>query len=361
MLHGHGGEIYAIAREMGISPDSLSDFSSNVSPLPLPSGLAELLAESIPQIRHLPEVDSLGIRAALAERFCMRPENFLVSGGTTEWIYSLPQVFDVSEAVIPLPTYADYMDAAANAGVPVKKVKVWPPPANADTVLEALSKATAGSTDTRSMVFLCNPNNPTGLFIEPDRIAEAASAGTNVIWVVDESYTPFIAKDRESSMLSRPLPPNCLVLRSFSKIFGIPGLRLGYAAANRDMIKTLSRAARPWQVSRLAQTAGEWLAKDTKYEAAVREFCQREKKFFLNSLKNSPLLEYIPGTTHFMLFRLRGNTKAVTLCLHLRQKRLLVRNCENFQGLNDGEYVRISLRSREENMRLLSELRDFQA
>ncbi len=356
MLHGHGGEIYSIARKTGLPADSLSDFSSNVSPLPLPSGLDSLLSESIQQIRHLPEVDSYGVRVALSKRFRMLPENFLISGGTTEWIYTLPGIFNPESVIIPVPTYADYADAAAGAGIPVKHVNLLNRNTHTETgsFLQALSEAAKTN---RCMVFFCNPNNPTGTFIKPEKIATAVRANSDAIWVIDESYAPFIDQDNKSSMLTAPLPKNCVVLRSFSKIFGIPGLRLGYAAAHNETIPALSSAARPWQVNRLAQIAGEWLAQDTSYEAAVRKFCHREKEFFLSSLKESAVLEAVPGNTHFMLFRLKGNFTARELCALLMEKGLIIRDCHNFHGLGPDEYVRISLRSHKENLKLLQALK----
>ncbi len=358
MLHGHGGEIYSIARKTGMHVDALLDFSSNVNPLPLPDGLEQLLSDSIRQIRHLPEVDSHGVRLALARRFGLEPDQFFIAGGTTEWIYALPLVFRPGMIVIPVPTYADYIDAAACAGTSTILVDAWREgdPGAAERILSTVLRTVSGSGNEGSMVFLCNPNNPTGTFIQPDDIARAASLAPDTLWVIDESYAPFIAPDQESSLLYRPLPSNCVVLRSFSKIFGIPGLRLGYLTCSGDLSQRLVSWARPWQVNRLAQIAGEWLVDQTGYQQEVREFCMSEKQWFLQALSRGSLMRYVPGDTHFMLFRLRAGVSTSWLCSRLAARGILVRNCSNFKGLENGQYVRMSPRGHEENQRLAREI-----
>lgn len=358
MLHGHGGEIYAIARKTGMHVDTLLDFSSNVSPLPLPAGLEQLLSDCIQQIGHLPEVDSHGVRLALARRFGLEPGQFFIAGGTTEWIYALPLVFRPGRIVIPVPTYADYIDAAACAGTRPLLVDTWHEgdPDDAERILSAVLRAVSVSCDEGSMVFLCNPNNPTGTFIPPDHIDRAARRASDTLWVIDESYAPFIGPDQESSLLCRPLPPNCVVLRSFSKIFGIPGLRLGYLVSPGGLSQRLASWARPWQVNRLAQIAGEWLVDQTGYQQEVREFCIFEKQWFLQTLAGGELLKYVHGDTHFMLFRLRAGVSSSWLCNRLADRGILIRNCSNFIGLKNGQYVRISPRGHEENQRLAREI-----
>ncbi len=339
---------------MGVAPEALLDFSSNTNPLPLSREFQQVLTENIRQITRLPEVDSAGVRRALAQRFHMDPAQFLVSGGTTHWIYALPRVFRPRRVLIPVPTYADYYDAASQARIPVITIKGWKDgsPVSLEHVLHYASDATAPG----DMVFICNPNNPTGTFASPDIVAETVQKHPETIWIIDESYAPFVAEDQKSSLLSGPLPSNCLVLRSFSKIYGIPGLRLGYAAGNRKTVKELETCMEPWQVNRLAQLAGEWLARERGDEAHIRKFCQKEKKNFLKALSGLSCVEYMPGHTHFMLFRLHCGMTAEELCRRLLQKRILIRNCSNFYGFDNGPYVRISPGTSEENQILAREL-----
>ena len=354
MLHGHGGDIYSLARELRRSPDSILDFSSNISPLPLPQDLKGLLISHLEEIRCLPEVDSLGLREALAEKFGLSPEQFLVGAGSTDWIYSLPRTLGPDKVVIPLPTYSDYADAARSASCPIETLGPWPhadPEANAE-ILESLSRAAHGHT----LFYLCNPNNPTGRFISTEELREVISCCREAIWVVDESYAPFVAPDRESSLISEDLPPNLVVLRSFSKIYRIPGLRLGYAVARAGLIEALASGARPWAVTRLAQIAGEYLVDQIEYQEEVRAYCRKERGRLLSNLAEFPLLRPVEAVTHFILFRVLAPWTAAYLTDNLRKDGVLIRDCANFVGL-EGEYVRISLKSESEDDSLVKFLR----
>ncbi len=352
MLKGHGGDIYAVSKRTGIPAEKLLDFSSNISPLPLPAGLEAILRRHISEIRNLPEVDSMTLRQLLARRFDLSPDQFLVSGGTTHWIYSLPLILEPSSVVIPCPTYADYEDGARCAGREIKFINFWmEQPGPGIFPDQLLSEAGPGS-----MIFLCNPNNPTGGFIDPEYLFETITATPEIFWVIDESYAPFTGPDRESSILVHPMPGNCIVLRSFSKIFGIPGLRLGYAAGAEETIQGITSHMRPWQVNRLAQRAGEFLASDTVYEKEVRQYCREAKGHFLELVSDISGLEYLPGKTHFMVFRLCGSRHAADIAASLEESGILVRDCSNFRGMEEGKFIRISMRERDANIRLAKEL-----
>ncbi|NIA08719.1 MAG: aminotransferase class I/II-fold pyridoxal phosphate-dependent enzyme [Nitrospiraceae bacterium] len=354
MLHGHGGDIYSLARELRRPPDTILDFSSNISPLPLPKGLKELLISHLDEIRYLPEVDSLGLREALARKFELSPGHFLIGAGTTDWIYSLPRTLRPDRVVIPLPTYSDYSDAAISASCPIETLGPWPnvgPQANAE-ILEALSTSANGHV----LIYLCNPNNPTGRFIPTGELREVISRYKKAVWVVDESYAPFVAPDRESSLISGDLLPNLVVLRSFSKIYRIPGLRLGYAVSRAGLTEALASGIRPWAVSRLAQIAGEYLVDQTGYQEEVRDYCRKERRRLLSMLAEFPLLRPIDGVTQFILFRVLAPWTAAYLVRGLRKEGILIRDCTNFVGL-EGEYVRISLKSEPEDDSLIKFLR----
>jgi threonine-phosphate decarboxylase len=346
MLHGHGGDIYSLARDLGIAPGSILDFSSNVSPLPLPEGLQEVLTGHLQEIRSLPELDSVGVREALARRYRLSARHFLVGGGTTEWIYSIPRVFGHRKVCVPLPTYADYADAARLAQCPVETLGPWPDtdPHSDGDILDNLRRAARD----QSIIFLCNPNNPTGRFISPQALRSVISSDRDSVWVIDEAYAPFVGPDSRSSLITTDFPPNLIVLRSFSKIYGVPGLRLGYAVGDPERISALAVGARPWAVSRLAQLAGEFLVNVEPYEQRVRDYCRQERSRFLSAIKGIHLLDPVEGACPFILFRVRKPWTAGGIATKLRNHGILIRDCGNFVGLG-GEFIRISLRAKGDN------------
>ena len=350
MIRGHGGEVYHLAREMGLPPGKILDFSSNVSPLPPPEGLYELLSRHLSEIERLPEADSFTLRRALARRFGLPEEAFFPSSGTTEWIFALPEALKPQRVLILGPTYADYEDAAGRAGIKAhyvfaRKEDNFRPP------LEELEDLFAPG----DLVFLCNPNNPTGAFLKRETLYGLITRHPEAVFVVDESYLPFAAEDTESLLSARPYPENLVVLFSFSKIYRVPGLRLGLAASEGPLSEVLRSRELPWAVNRLAQVAGEFLVEQKEHEARVRAFLNEERPRVRRRL-SALGLSVFPSRTNFLLAELPEGISGKDLRDRLlTEARLLIRACGNFRGLSD-RFVRIALRSPEENERLLEAL-----
>lgn len=356
MLLGHGGDIFTLAAESGVKACEIYDFSSNTSPLSFPEGLKEHITAGLDEIAFLPEVDSASLRQALARRFSLLPENFIVCSGTTEWIYRLARISGAQKAIIPVPSYSDYVDAASLAGMETILTGPWPygnSPPNKNLLDDLLERA---STD--SLIYLCNPNNPTGRFFQPSELKTAMIKSSQTLWIVDESYAPFIAPDHVSSLISPDWPENCIVLRSFSKIYGIPGLRLGYVAGGEKLLKKLSNHLLPWSAGRLAQIAGKYLLEQNEYEDKVRRFVKKEKKRFLEKIEHIEALGYSPGETHFMLFKVKPPNSLKIIAKKLRAQKILIRDCSNFEGIEQ-DYIRISLRLSDDNDILIEALENL--
>ncbi len=358
MLFGHGGDVYSIAEKLGIEPGEVLDFSSNCSPLPYPKGFHEYLCNNIDQMHLLPEVDSKTIRTILANRYNLSHENFLIGNGTTEWIFAIPRLLMPKRAFICLPTYADYEDACKAAGVEVQFVGTFSDGSEKTTQRLVAELLSVNRKDLEgALLFLCNPNNPTGLFIEPDQLLDVIKAlPVTLTWLIDEAYTPFVAEDEKSSILSKDIPENCIVLRSFSKIYGVPGIRIGCLVSKGAIIKALWEELRPWSVNRMAQLAVQFLLNRPDFEETVREYCKTEKNNIVTGLKQIEGINYVPGRCHFAMFSLDETTiSAEDLTERLKEKGILIRNCANFKGLS-GENIRISPRLSEDNLKLLLEI-----
>ncbi len=357
MLFGHGGDVYTIARELGIKPEEVLDFSSNCSPLPYPHSFKEHLCDKIDQMHLLPEVDCATIRELLAQRYALDKNDFLIGSGTTQWIFGLPRMLSPQRAYIAYPTYADYEDACLAENVEIHSIGSFPSgdKSEEERFLESLDALDADSL-ANSLVFICNPNNPTGLFIKPEKLLEIINRKpASATWVIDESYAPFIDDDKVSSLLTLECPSNIVILRSFSKIYGIPGLRIGCMINTGDPGKRLACQMKPWSVNRMAQLAVEFLLKYPDIERKARQLCYIEKEFIVRTLSCLNNFSYIEGKCHYALFNLKGELKAQDLSEALRRKGILIRNCNNFKGLQ-GEYIRISPRLHNDNERLIKEI-----
>lgn len=356
MIVGHGGNIVEVARQVGCRPSEISDMSSNVNPLGPPPGLLAHLAQHLEAILALPEVDSRQMVEAFARRHDLPADAVLAGNGTTQLIYALPRALDTRRALILGPTYADYADACRMQGVaPAFSLARETDGFRPD--LERLDQAAAAA-DT---VFVCNPNNPSGALIPSADLERCCRRHPGVTFIIDESYLPFASPPAARSLMGCGLP-NVVVLNSMSKIFRIPGLRIGFAVSSPATIDRLRQFALPWSVNSLAQAAvGYLMAHPAETEAfvnATRQFLDAEKAAFGEALKAAAHLEPFPSATSFILIRLDCGLKAAAVWRRLAARRILIRDCSNFEGLSE-RFIRISLKDQATNRALCRHLREL--
>jgi threonine-phosphate decarboxylase len=210
-------------------------------------------------------------------------------------------------------------------------------------------------------VFLCNPNNPTGNLITREGLIRLCEVHPKVRFIIDESYLPFSRQHHECTMIRAGME-NAIVLHSYSKIHGVPGLRLGFLIASPKTVELFRSFSQPWSVNVLAQIAGRFLTDHDHYEDAflkeTRSFYVREKKLFADSLLNSESLKIFPSEASFLLIKLEARLDASQLCSMMARDRILVRNCSNFQGLSN-QFVRIALKSPEINSLVVRKLSEW--
>ncbi|MFZ5774765.1 MAG: threonine-phosphate decarboxylase CobD [Thermodesulfobacteriota bacterium] len=345
----HGGDIISMARSLGCAVSDLIDLSSNLTPLPSPPGLREALVAGLDQMAFLPESDSDSLVAAFAGRHGLGRGQVLAGNGTTEFIYAVPTATACKRALIVTPTYGDYRLACEWAGLAIEYYHLEPAAGFALDCDQLAARLQGGE-----LVFICNPNNPTGGVTPSRELLRLAQAHPDSEFLVDESYLPFV---NEESLASMNLPPNLLVLSSFSKIYGIPGLRLGFLVGAADRLATLMTRRRPWGVNRLAQLAGEYLlAHADPYVAEVQEFIRLNRPRFAAGLASLPGVTVVPGAANFILCRLDdGPLTAATLRERMLSHRIMIRDCANFVGLDD-HYFRVSLKDETRNQQCLAAL-----
>ncbi|MDA8163618.1 MAG: aminotransferase class I/II-fold pyridoxal phosphate-dependent enzyme, partial [Desulfobacteraceae bacterium] len=240
-------------------------------------------------------------------------------------------------ALIVNPTYGDYRLACQWAGVAARSFAL-DPEEGFRLDFSRLAEELAGG----ELVFVCNPNNPTGRLTPSADLHRLIGAHPDSLFLVDESYLPFTP---EVSLLALPPLPNLLVLSSFSKIFGIPGLRLGLLTAGREHMAHFAARCKPWGVNRLAQIAGEFLVENGEpYRQQVLAFVADERPAVTAALAKLPGVRVFPGEANFILSRLEGHTVSELHRQLLERYRIMIRNCGSFETL-DGSYFRISLKS----------------
>ena len=343
----HGGELEKLER-LGISPENLIDFSVNLNPLGPPEELLRTLRERISEIALYPEPRSEALVAKLSEKLKVPWGNLVVSNGSNQLIYAVYRALRPGRALILQPTFSEYRKAAALCGTYIIDF-VLSFEDGFSVPLEELHKALESS----DLAFICNPNNPTGSLLERELLLALVRRFPDTTFVVDEAFSDF--SDVPSSVVGNVLEfENLVVLRSFTKIFSIPGLRLGYAAAGENVASALREQIEPWSVNRLSQLAGEIVLEFERFVEQTRGFISEERDFLFSGISKVEGLSPFPSHANFLLVRCEA-LGASSLQARLLEKGIFVRDCSNFVGL-DGHFFRVAVRKREENERLISAL-----
>ncbi len=331
---------------------SVLDFSASLNPLgPPPSVVRALLRELKygDQIARYPAPYGRALRERLAHAHGVGPRQVVVGNGASELIGALPRAVGARRVAIVEPTYTEYLRASLLEGA---EVTHWLP--EDDTFA-----ATPFDPEGADLVWLCNPNNPTGRLWPPGVLAPWISAHPAKVFVVDESFLPFRADEAEHSLVpALPRLPNLVVVRSLTKVCALAGLRLGYAVAGPERAERLRAHLPPWSVNALAQAAGLVVLEDAEFLAETHSWLAQTRPVFLERLRaSSACIEPLPSEANFVLLRLKEGT-AARLARRLGERGIAVRDASNFVGLGPG-YVRVAVRLDEDNRRLCDELRSL--
>ncbi len=313
----HGGEIFSIARERGWDWREIADFSASVNPLGPSPAVADAIRASVDRIAHYPERDSARLRVALAELWSADPDQILLGNGATELIYFLARVERLKGIACPFPVFSEF------------------------------HRAFSGADD--GAIILTNPVNPTGESIDID----AHLAGDRMV-IVDESFIDFTAM-RSSARLVESRR-NLFVLRSLTKFYALPGLRIGALIASRETIARWRRQREPWQVNVLAEAAAIAAISDGAHARRTRAFVREQRDTMMDRLSHLRGVHPRPSIANYIYCSLEY--RAAPLCAYLADRKILIRNCAGWPGI-DGEGVRIAVRPEDECNRLFQAWKEF--
>ncbi len=356
MINGHGGNINNLANRLNCPAEEIVDMSANLNPLGPPDIINTLLCGHLPDIRSLPDPGARGMARAFGRYYRIPEEQVIAGNGTTFFIYTLPMAMGIKTALVAGPTYADYADACRMYGVDVRHHITKE---EDSFVLD--TKALASKAAKSKMVFICNPNNPTGTMVEKQKLVALITACPDTFFVVDESYLPFADPEGAHSLLTGQQFSNLAVLTSMSKIFTIPGLRTGFLTAREPVIKRVMAFYQPWSVNALAQSVVQSVFESPEFMAPfITLSCrhvENQRILFAKSLENEKGIRLFDSVTSFILARLES-MNAETFCQKVGNHQILVRNCSNFTGLDD-RFVRFSLKTEALNKRLSGVIKEI--
>lgn len=337
MLHGHGDDGYRHPGRVKVN------FSSNVLPGGCPPGLTAHLQACLPALGSYPEAAAETLTAQLAHREAVAPENVLVTNGATAAIHLIAQAFRARPAGVVTPTFAEYADACrANGGRPAEVD--W-------------ADFAGGASVAAGLVWLCNPNNPTGAVLPPGWLRARIRSQPETIFVVDLAYADLCAEPALTAA-DGPACPNLLLVKSLTKRFAIPGLRLGYVLGPEALLREVRRCSPPWAVNSLALAAGEYLLRTDPPPAWPLADYLAEARAFRLALAQVEGVTVLPSVTGYFLCRPARGSGAELKAWLLREHGFLVRDAGNFRGL-DAAQVRVATQRPEQNRALVEAIRQW--
>lgn len=352
--HEHGGNVFAVARQMGLSPGDTIDFSASINPLGLPASVREAILSSLESLVHYPDTTCQELKQVLAHEHGLPPEHFLVANGSTELIYNLPAMLSGKRALIISPSFSEYVHSLEQHQWEISHFLL----SSQDYFAldpERLRHVLREGFDT---LYLCNPANPSGTLYSRRLVEQiydlCQEAGTFL--VLDEAFIDFSPEATAAPSIATC--DNAIVLRSMTKFFAMPGLRLGYAMAAPRIIEKLARVGGPWSVNTLAQAAGVAALNDGEYRRRSIDYVDKERHKLAEQLSLFQQLTVHPSRANFLLVKISGKPSSPELQQLLLQQRILIRDCSDFKGLSD-RFFRIAVRTAEENSCLLRSLREI--
>lgn len=340
----HGGRVEEAASILGAEP---LDFSANINPLGSPP-LKELLLEEVEHISHYPDNSYRNFRRAAAKFVNVDMECIVPGNGSSELIRLFAEACleDGELALVPAPSFGEYANQSMLAGGNVRKVDIG------EDGLPILSE---GLLAKAKLLFLCNPNNPTGRLLSAKQVADLADRceASETFLLVDEAFIE-LSEPGQSVAALAPHREFLFVMRSLTKSFGVPGLRLGFGVANFEMARIMNLARVPWSIGSLAAAAGEYLLGCVEHLMRSRQIIKTEIAWLETALRGIGL-EPLPSSVNFILVDIRPCClESDVLAERTMREGVLIRDCQSF-GLGKS-YIRVAVRSRSENERLIAAL-----
>lgn len=328
MIAGHGDDIQG-AGQVRIN------MSSNVPMYVDHSGLYAHLSQCLPQVCHYPEPVPMTLEAQLAARMGLDATQVMVTNGATEAIYLVAQAHAGHCSAILQPTFSEYADAASMHGHRVEHLHAWP----------------AHLYDDVQMVWMCNPNNPTGQVWAKGDVIDLIERYPGVVFVIDQSYEHFTTLPLLQAAEAVRYP-NVILLHSMTKQFCVPGLRIGYITACTQLTDRICRCRMPWSVNQMAISGAQYLMAHADHYRIDVPALMRERERTARMLQETRLVEVYPSDSHILLCRLRIGRAAALKEYLLQHHGILIRDACNFRGLDDGHF-RIAVQNETENRALV--------
>lgn len=351
MAAKHGGNIQEMSEIYQLDQEKVLDFSANINPLGIPLGVQQVLKNSLGALIHYPDLRYRLLKEAIAAFHGISDRQVYAANGAAEAIFMLGRVLKVDKLLLLAPTFVEYEEAFDQQNTEFCYFNLeacefkW---AIADLIQAAQQQQVDG-------ICLCNPNNPTGQLVKQPELEQLLDFCQNnqIKLLVDEAFMDF-TQEEDSLVSALNQFSELYIFRSLTKMFAIPGLRLGYLLTNNQEVLTkMEKLTVPWHINTFADLAGQQALQELAFIQESQQYISQERSFLENQLAVfEPIIHCYPSETNFLFFHYMGTED---LQKQLLKQHILIRNCDSFKGLTK-KYYRIAVKNRAENQALINAL-----
>ena len=349
---GHGGNIKEIERKFGIKYNKIIDFSSNINPLGVSKQVKKAIIDSMDDINKYPDISYMDLKKSIAQYEEIDKSYLMLGNGAAEVLFNILKALNPKKVLIPSPTFSEYKECAdaIKSEVELYNLKEESFFKIEEDILKKITKEI-------DLIFICNPNNPTGVLTNKELLIKilTKSKESNSIVLIDESFMDFLKKDFSMVDMLKDFN-NLIILKSLTKFFAIPGLRIGYAlCSNKKIIDKTQEVTPAWNINTFADIATRVSLSDTEYIDKTIQYMENEINFLYNGLKEFKNLTVYNPSVNFIFFKCNLD---IDLKDELLKYNILIRSCSNYDNLNK-YYYRVAVKSRKDNAKLIYCLNDI--
>lgn len=347
----HGGELRQFSEKYGIPENKIVDFSSNINPLGPPPSVREVYEASVGELQHYPDPEALEFRREVARRFPLWPENVVAGNGAAELLDLILRFLHPRRAFLIEPTFLEYRRLLNLHGAEIRSISLKALQGFRLSFSELINALTG-----IEVLILAHPNNPTATHLTKEELQHLLHEAKrrNIFVVLDEAFVDW-APDLS---LAREVRDDSFffVIRSLTKFYALPGIRIGYGLGSRKLIERLAAYQVAWSCNRLAQKLGTVALRDETFAEESRRWLALERREFESRLAEIPGFKVYPSATNFLLVHAGNRSAGSSLIEEISKQGIYVRDLTEFPGLGPS-YFRLAVRKREENTRLIELLK----
>ncbi len=358
MSVNHGANLYDLSNKYGFSKDEFLDFSSNINPFGTSTLAKEYVINNIDMVSVYPDVEYSALKKSISSYCKCNKNNIVLGSGATELISSSIHTMKPKKAILLSPAYSEYERELKKNNCEI--IKYFSRDYN-DFKIDPVDLVDFINEHESDLIIICNPNNPTGFTFSKHEI-EVILNNTKAFVMVDETYVEFTNTNIYSCTPLVDNYDNLFVIRGTSKFFSTPGIRLGYGLIGNQLVKNkINENLDLWNINIIASTMGEIMFTDKNYIQHCVDVILKERDYLFNSLNEFLDLKVYESKGNFILCKI--SSKKITakeLREKLISKKIIIRDCESFDGLNE-YYFRVCVLKPEDNRYLISSLKEILA